>query len=124
LIGELRFAVRLFDTRAAQFENHRIRLDNGAGPEHDALDPACRRRRNPADVFRNQRAGPANLAQHLAALDGIDPHGRAVDARSRGLEPGHADGDGADGEQGDCPVDGSANLFLSDDAGRTSNINH
>ena len=92
--------------------------------KQNALDPARGRRRNPADVLRHERARPANLAQHLAALDRIDPHRRPVDARRCRLEPGHSDGDGPDREERDRGIDGSANLLFPDDAGGTSYINH
>ena len=76
----------LLEGRIAQFENHRVGAHRGAGPEHDSLYPADRRRRNPADVLWNERAQAADLADHRAPFDRVDPDGRALDARGGGLQ--------------------------------------
>jgi hypothetical protein len=61
LVGQLRFAMRLFDVGAAQFENDGVRLHHRAGAQDDPFDAARRGRRDPADVFGNQRARAAHL---------------------------------------------------------------
>ena len=62
-----------------------------------------RRRRNPADVFRHQRAEAAHLPDHRPALHRIGPERRGFDRRRRRLQPREADRDEADGRRGRRP---------------------
>ena len=91
------------------------------GPQDDLFDAALRRRRNPADVFRRQRAEAAHLAHHRSALHLVRPDHRALDGRRRRLQPRQADADEHDGQQTDAGVDRLLDPFLLR-IGRASNI--
>ena len=69
----------VIDFGIAQFEDDRIRLDGGARLDQDALDPGRGFRGDPANLLRHERARAADLAQQLAALDGVDQHAAALD---------------------------------------------
>ena len=96
--------------RVVQLEHDRLWSDRGAGPENDALDPALGGGGNPAPGFvhRDQRSEPAYLTQHRPALDGVDPHGGALDRWSRGLQAREDDRDEPDHEQ---PRDSEGHLL-------------
>ena len=79
---------------------------------------------NPADVLGHQDAGAADLTNHRAAFDGVDPDRGAVDAWGGGAEPRDADRDQHDGEEGDDAVDDAANLLLAFDFWGASYIDH
>ena len=66
---------------------------SGARPKQDALDAAIGRRRQPARVFRHERAEAAHLANERPALDGVDQQRRTVDGRRGGLHPRQRHGD-------------------------------
>ena len=71
----------LLQLRAAQFQNHRVRVHGCAGPDIYFFYAPFRVRRDPANVLRHKRAESAHLTRHWAAFNGIDPDGGAVDAR-------------------------------------------
>jgi hypothetical protein len=121
---QFRLHDRLHQVGVAELEDDRIRFDDRARPEHDALDAPLGRRRDPSNVFRNQRARAAHLTDHVAALHGVDPDGRAIHTWRRGLQPRHANGNENDGEQTHARVNGAADLLLFLDACRTCDINH
>lgn len=62
------------------------------GQDEDALDPRLGRGRDPAHVLGDQRAGAANLPEHRAALDGVDPHGGLVQSGRGRREQHEAEG--------------------------------
>ena len=91
---------RLLHFLVTQFEDHRLgRQNRRARKRHDAIDGGVGARREPADVFRHQRAGPAHLAQHLAALDGVAPRGATFHGRRGGTQLREDDGDECDYKQ-------------------------
>ena len=58
----------LFELRVGQLQDHAVGFHRGAGAQDDLVDAPLRGRRNPADVFRHQRAEAAHLAEHRARV--------------------------------------------------------
>ena len=85
LLGLVHQLARL---RVVQNQHHRLRCHDGAGPDDDALHTPLGSGGNPTARFvnRDQRAEPADLTQHRASLDGVDPDGRAFDGWGGGLQ--------------------------------------
>src|SRR5436853_191764 len=75
------------EVRIAQLEDDRVRLDERSREHAYPLDASVGGGRDPADVLRDERAEPAHVAQHRAALDGVHEDARPIDARRRRLEP-------------------------------------
>ncbi len=124
LEGKLRFLDGLLQIRVAQLQNDGVGRNLRTRPQQDALDPPLGGGRNPPDVFRDERAGPADLAQHLPPLHAVDPDGSTLDGRRRRLEPRHPDRHEDDGNEGRDTVGATANLLLAGDAWRPCDINH
>ena len=79
----LRFVRALFEFRTGQLQYNVTGFDFCSRPDQNFFDAGFRRRRDPANVFRNQRAESAHLAHHRTAFHGVDPNARAIDARRR-----------------------------------------
>ena len=62
------------DVRVAEHEDQRARLDEGARADDDLVDAALGAGGDPADLLGDEGAEAADLADHGAALDGVDPH--------------------------------------------------
>src|SRR4029077_20332387 len=75
---------------AAELHEHGAGGDHRAGPDAYPLDARRRLRRDPANLLRAQYPLTAYLAQHLPALDGIDPDTVAIDQGQRGSEEADA----------------------------------
>ena len=84
----LKFGVvrRLLEFRAGQFQNHRVGFHLRARPNDNFFHAAFGVCRNPANLFRHERAQSAHLAHHRSALHRIDPNRRAIHARHGRLE--------------------------------------
>ena len=110
----------LLQLRVVELEDHGVGGDLGAGPQHDALDPALRRRRQPAAglVHRHQRAEAAHLAHHRAALDRVAPDGARLDGGRGGFQAGEEDRHQRHDDDGaDRHVDAAHFLLAGDGCG-------
>ena len=109
----LRFLRLLHQLGVGHLQDDAVGGDVGAGPQHDLHDLAGVLGGDPLLALGHQRALAAHLAQHLAAFDGVDPEGAALDRGSGGLEPGERQAAGA--EDDDChrsPKDAAAAELL------------
>ena len=69
---------------------------------------------DPLDALGHQRALAAHLADHLAAMDGVDPEGGGVHRRRCRLEASERQGaDGESGDAGTAPDEAAAADLLS-----------
>jgi len=87
---ELALGIERFDLDVGvrKLEEHRARLHRRAGLDEDALDPRGSERRDPANVFGDERAGTPHLAHHRAATHAIERDDLAIDTGRRGLQTG------------------------------------
>ncbi len=123
LIRELGVLHGLLHVRVVENEDDRVGFHLRARTQDDVLDPSLGLRGNPADVFRSQDAGSADLPREVAALDGVDPDDRPIDRRRRRPQPRDAQRNASDDEHGDADVDDAANPLFPG-LGWTSDINH
>ena len=91
------------------------------GQRDDPFDAASVLGSDPADVFGDQRAGAANLAEHRAALDGVGPHRAELHGRRRRFQLRETDGDEHEHEQAGDGENRAPDALLSCD-GRAWNI--
>jgi hypothetical protein len=107
----------LLQLRLAQFEDDRVGRDFDAGTNQDALDATLGGSRNqaPGLVDRHQCAQATDLPCHRPSFDDINPDGRALDGRRRGLEARQDDRDKGDDEHaGDRKRDATQFLLARD----------
>ena len=114
--ADLRFGVEhiLLELRVAELEQHRVRLDQLAGQQEAALDPALIPGGHQEHVLRRQRAQTADVEHHVAAPDRVD-EGRAVDGGRGRLEPRETERDHAHHCGGRDGIRDAANPALSDE---------
>ena len=84
----LRVEVLLLDLRAAQVQQHRLRLHGLAGLDAPSLDPARVARRDHDNGLRHQRADAPHLSQHLAASHCVCAYDGGSHAGRRRLDSG------------------------------------
>ena len=82
----LRVEVLLLDLRAAQVQQHRVRLYRLAGLDAPSLDPARVARRDHDNGLRHQRADAPHLSQHLAAFHRVCEYDGGIHAGRRRLD--------------------------------------
>ena len=100
------------DVRVAELEDEGAGFDDGAGAEDDLVDAALGAGGDPADLLGDEGAEAADLADHGAALDGVDPHEVALDRGGRGLQLRQRDGDADQDDAGDGGVDDAFLAFI------------
>src|SRR5262245_62897640 len=81
------------ELRVAELEDDRVLLHLIAGVAEDALDATLRHGGDPANLLGDERAGAADLAQHLAAFHRVDPERALLHPRRGGLHAREAVGD-------------------------------
>ena len=99
---ELVFGVESFalENGIAELEDDAVGLDDGAGMQDDAVDAGIGLRGNPLNIFGDEGADAANVADHGAALDLVGPDGGFVDGGSGGTKTRDAEGDASQGDDG------------------------
>jgi hypothetical protein len=102
--------------RIAELEKDRVGIHGLAGLHEHLLHTRFGCRRNPADDFRDERAGAANLAKHRSALDDVDPHGGPLDDRGGRLQLGDAERDAGQRDDADRAGDDPLLFLLLDDS--------
>ncbi len=75
----------LLDVGIGEHEDDAVRGDDGAGAEDDLIDAALGAGGDPADLFGDEGAEAADLAEHLAAFHGVDPDEVAINRGRGGL---------------------------------------
>jgi hypothetical protein len=80
--------------------------------DDDLVDAALGAGGDPADFLGDEGAEAADLADHLAALDGVDVDEVALDRGGGGLELGQPDGDADQDDAGDGGVDDAFAAFF------------
>src|SRR5436190_518060 len=108
-----RFLGLLDELGVRHLDEHVIGGDDGAGAHDDALDAPFGLRADPADRARDECAGAANLAQHFALPDAVDPDRPARYRRRGRLEPHDAERRDADDEHADGREAGLAHALLA-----------
>src|SRR5690242_12170981 len=73
--------------------------------------------RNPPNIFWNQRSEPTDLSHHWAPFHGINPNGRAIDARYIRLQTRDRDRGQDQTEGGSSDDHDPALAFFSSDTG-------
>jgi hypothetical protein len=96
----------------AQLQDEGARLNRRARADDDLVDAALGAGGDPADFLGDEGAEAADLADHRAALDGVDPHEVALDRGGGGLELGQPDGDADQDDAGDGGVDDAFAAFF------------
>lgn len=94
---ELPFGIEhaLLNIGVGQFHQNRVGLDRGAGQDKDPFHAAGVERRDPENLFRNQRAIATDLAEHVASLHCIRPDLGLLYGRRGRLEAREDQGDGS-----------------------------
>ena len=121
---ELRVLHRLLEIRIAELQDYGVGRHGRTRSKDDPLDATLGRRRNPADLLGDERTGAANLPEHRAALDGVDPDRRAIDGGRRGLQLRDPDSDEDNDHQEAGAVQGAPDFLLFDDVRRTCDVDH
>ena len=98
------------DIGIAEDEDDAVGRDRGAGTENDFVHAALRARGDPGDLFGDERAEAAYLAEHLAAFHGVDPDEVALDGGRGGFEARKQHGDA---DQSDDGGGGVEDAFLA-----------
>jgi hypothetical protein len=94
----------LLDVGIGEMEDDAVRRDEGAGAQNDLVDAAGRAGGDPANFLGHQGAEAADLANHLALLDRVDPHRVELNGGGGGLEPGQGNGDADERATGERAV--------------------
>jgi hypothetical protein len=120
----LRLTELLLELGIAELEDDGVGRHDRTRANHDALDPALRRRRNPAPRFvhRKQRSEAAHLSQHRSAFHRIHPHRCLFNRGRRGLETRQNDRDEADHEHAGNRERYAAELLLPRDRRGSLNV--
>ena len=87
--------------RIAQFEDDGVGVHDRARLDQDAHHPAADRRGNDQDILGDERANPANLAQHGTPLNRVDPEGPPIHRRRRRFQTRQAQRDQAENDNKD-----------------------
>src|SRR6185369_3825101 len=111
---DLEISVRrlLFHLRVRHFHDHRRWIDCHTGLEINLLHTAVSGCRHPASYLGDQGAVAAHVANHLAAFDGFDDGGRAIEGWGRRLQLGEAVSNSADACHTNNDHDGITNFLL------------
>ena len=110
---EFRVLGFLIELRIAELEDDVVGFHRGARAEQDPLDPSLRSGRNPANILRNQRSEPADLANHRSAFDGVGPERRRVHGRRGRPQPREPDADSCDDDEANREVASPLELLLA-----------
>ena len=104
---ELVFRVQRFalENGIAELKDDAVRLNDGAGIEKLTIDTRIGLRGDPANVFGDEGADAANVANHGATFDFVSPDGGFVDGRSGGAKAGDTEGDTGERDDGDGDIE-------------------
>jgi hypothetical protein len=122
LQGETGVERLLLDLGIRELQDHGIGTYYGAGPKRDSLDAPIRRGRQPARIFRDERAEAAHLTDERTALDGVEQESGAIDRRSGGFHARQRHGQHRHDDQSDDSVGNLAEPLAAKDGRVAGNI--
>ena len=110
---ELIFGIEGFalENGIAEFDDDAIGLDDGARVENDFIDARIGLRGDPLDIFGDEGADAANVADHGPALDLVGPDGGLIDGGRGGTKTRDAEGDAGEKDGGDTSVEDATYFF-------------